>query len=84
MLNALAKFERAPAVRQTRAGVKAAKARGVEGGRKQALTPAQISHARQLVKQGESPSVVARSMSAGYSTLYRTLNVSTTHTTQAG
>jgi len=41
------------------------------------LTPAQISHARQLVEQGESPSAVARSMKVGRSTLYRALNFAT-------
>ena len=49
MMGALAEFER------TRAGMKAAKARGIEVGRKRALTPAQINHARQLINQGESP-----------------------------
>ena len=46
MMGAFAEFERALIVERTRAGMKAAKARGVEVGRKRALTPAQISHAR--------------------------------------
>ncbi|MCG7354131.1 recombinase family protein [Roseomonas mucosa] len=75
MMGALAEFERALIVERTRAGMKAAKARGVEVGRKRVLTPAQISHARQLVDQGESPSAVARSMRVGRSTLYRALNL---------
>ena len=74
MMGALAEFERALIIERTRAGMKAAKARGVKVGRKRALTPAQISHARQLVDSGESPSVVARSMKVGRSTLYRALD----------
>lgn len=77
MMGALAEFERALIVERTRAGMKAAKARGIEVGRKPALTSAQISHARQLVDQGESPASVARSMKVGRSTLYRALNFST-------
>ncbi len=74
MMGALAEFERSLIIERTRAGMKAAKARGVEVGRKRVLTPAQISHARQLVEQGESPSAVARSMKVGRSTFYRALN----------
>lgn len=77
MMGALAEFERALIIERTRAGMKAAKARGIEVGRKRALSPSQISHARQLVDQGESPSAVARSMKVGRSTLYRALNFST-------
>lgn len=77
MMGALAEFERTLIIERTRAGIKAAKARGVDVGRKPALTPAQINHARQLVEQGESPSAVARSMKIGRSTLYRALNFST-------
>jgi DNA invertase Pin-like site-specific DNA recombinase len=77
MMGALAEFERALIIERTRAGMKAAKARGIEVGRKRVLTPSQISHARQLVEQGESPSAVARSMKVGRSTLYRALNFST-------
>jgi len=83
MSAALAEFERAVTIERTRAGMKAAKARGVEVGRKRALTPAQISHARQLVEHGESPSAVARSMKVGRSTLYRALQLPTLPTGQA-
>lgn len=74
MMGALAEFERALIIERTRAGMKAAKARGIEVGRKRALTAAQISHARQLVAQGESPAAIARTMKVGRSTLYRALN----------
>ena len=77
IMGALAEFERTLIIERTRAGMRAAKARGIEVGRKRVLTPAQISHARQLVEQGESPSAVAQSMKVGRSTLYRALNFST-------
>ncbi len=73
MMGALAEFERTLIIERTRAGMKAAKARGVEVGRKRVLTSAQISHARVLIERGESPSSVARSLKVGRSTLYRSL-----------
>ena len=72
-MGALAEFERSLIAERTKAGIGAAKARGVHVGRRKALTPAQIAHARMLVDGGESPSVVARSMKCGRSTLYRAL-----------
>jgi DNA invertase Pin-like site-specific DNA recombinase len=78
MMGALAEFERALIIERTRAGMKAAKARGVEVGRKRVLPAAQINYARLLVEGGESPSAVARSMKVGRSTLYRALNLSAT------
>jgi DNA invertase Pin-like site-specific DNA recombinase len=59
----------------TRAGMKAAKARGVAVGRRRAVNQAQISHAQYLVEHGESPSAVARTLKVGRSTLYRALNL---------
>jgi DNA invertase Pin-like site-specific DNA recombinase len=76
MMGALAEFERSLIIERTRAGMRAAKSRGVEVGRKRVLTAAQISHARVLVERGESPSAVARSLKVGRSTLYRALNAS--------
>lgn len=73
MMGALAEFERALIGERTRAGIAAAKTRGVHVGRRKALTPAQISHARMLIERGESPSVVARTLNVGRSTLYRAL-----------
>ena len=73
MMGALAEFERSLIAERTRAGIGAAKARGVHVGRRKALTSAQIAHARILIEGGESPSVVARSMRVGRSTLYRHL-----------
>ena len=73
VMGALAEFERSLIAERTRAGIGAAKARGVHVGRRKALTQAQIAHARILIEGGESPSVVARSMKVGRSTLYRHL-----------
>jgi len=73
MMGALSEFERALIVERTCAGMKAAKARGVDVGRKPALTAAQVSHARLLIDGGESPSAIARSLKVGRSTLYRAL-----------
>ncbi len=79
MSAALAEFERSLIIERTRAGMKAAKARGVVVGRRRALSPAQIAHARLLVEGGESPSIIARSLKVGRSTLYRALNLPLTH-----
>src|SRR5216683_1470811 len=53
MIGVLAELERSLISERTRAGVKAAKARGVKFGRKRKLTPQQIEHARELVDDGE-------------------------------
>jgi len=73
MMGALAEFERSLIVERTRAGMAAARARGVHVGRLPRLSPAQIRHAKLLVEGGESPTRVARSLNVGRSTLYRAL-----------
>lgn len=73
MIAALAEFERALITERTRAGIKAAKRRGVKLGRKPALSPEQITHARKLIDKGESPAVVAKLLKVARSTLYKTL-----------
>jgi DNA invertase Pin-like site-specific DNA recombinase len=55
---------------RTRAGVKAAKRRGVKFGRKAKLTPEQIKHARKLIDKGEARQYVADLLNVGRSTLY--------------
>lgn len=79
MMGALAEFERDLIRERTRAGMSAARERGEHLGRKPALTLAQIDHARLLVEHGESPSVIARSLKVGRSTLYRALTSRSTH-----
>ena len=73
MMGALAEFERSLIQERTKAGVRAARARGVRVGRRRALSPAQIAHARQLIAGGESPTAVARTLKVGRATLYRAL-----------
>ena len=50
---ALAEFEKALIAERTKAGLAAAKRRGVKVGRKQELTAAQVGHARTLFASGE-------------------------------
>src|SRR5215471_8810948 len=73
IIGALAEFERSLITERTRAGIKAAKRRGVKLGRKPKLTTQQAAHARDLINSGESPSNVARLLGVGRSTLYRAL-----------
>ena len=53
MIGVLAELERSLIVERTRAGVTAARARGVKFGRKRKLQPAQVAHARKLINAGE-------------------------------
>ena len=73
MMGALAEFERSLIVERTRAGLKAAKRRGAQLGRKPVLTSAQVTHARRLIDGGESPKAVANSFQVGRTTLWRAL-----------
>jgi len=70
---AFAEFERSLATERTRAGLVAAKRRGVKFGRKPTLTEEQIAHARSLIERGESPRMIARTLRVHRSTLYRHL-----------
>lgn len=73
-MGALAEFERSLIVERTQAGLQAARKRGARIGRPpQALTPAQVKHARKLIDGGEAPTAVARSLGVSRATLYRTL-----------
>jgi DNA invertase Pin-like site-specific DNA recombinase len=62
VIGALAEFERSIIVERTSAGLKAAKARGVQLGRRRSMTPAQAKHARKLIDGGENPRTVARTL----------------------
>ena len=73
MIGVLAELERSLIGERTRAGLKAARDRGVKVGRKLKLTASQLTHARRLIEYGEQPATVARSFSVGRSTLYRAL-----------
>ena len=75
MIGVLAELERSLITERTRAGVAAARVRGVKFGRKPKLTRQQISQARKLIAQGERPEDVAASFHVGRTTLYRALSV---------
>jgi len=73
MIGVLAELERSLIAERTKAGVAAARARGVKFGRKAKLTPQQIRQAGRLIAQGERPADIAASFHVGRSTLYRAL-----------
>jgi DNA invertase Pin-like site-specific DNA recombinase len=70
---ALAEFERGLIIERTRAGMKAARARGVRPGPKRKLTRQQIDHARKLIEDGKRREDVADLFKVGRVTLYRAL-----------
>lgn len=74
LMGALAEFERALIAERTKAGLAAARQRGVRLGRKRAMSAEQVRHARALLEAGERPTDIARSMQVGRSTLYRALD----------
>lgn len=59
---------------RTRAGVKAAKGRGVKFGRKPKLTAQQIGHAQKLIGQNERPGDVAALLNVSRATLFPALD----------
>ena len=73
MIGVLAELERSLISERTRAGVKAARRRGVKFGRKLKLSNQQIEHARKLIEKGESRQYVADLLNVGRVTLYRAL-----------
>ena len=73
MIGVLAELERSLISERTRAGVKAAKRRGVKFGRKPKLTPQQIDHAWKLIDAGERREDVAALLNVDRTTLYRAL-----------
>ena len=73
MIGVLAELEGSLISERSRAGVRAAKRRGVKFGRKRKLTAQQIDHARTLIEQGESRQYVAGLLNVGRVTLYRAL-----------
>jgi DNA invertase Pin-like site-specific DNA recombinase len=75
MIGVLAELERSLITERTRAGVKAAKRRGVKFGRKRKLTAQQIGHARRLIDAGERRAEVAALLNVDRTTLYRALSL---------
>ena len=77
MIGVLAELERSLISERTRAGVKAAKGRGVKFGRKPKLNPQQIDHARKLLAKKNPPGrdEVAALFNVNRTTLYRALTL---------
>ena len=73
MIGVLAELERSLITERTRAGVTAAKLRGVKFGPKPKLTAQQMTHARALHAQGETASVIAALFNVHRATIYRIL-----------
>jgi DNA invertase Pin-like site-specific DNA recombinase len=59
LIGVMAEFERSLIVERTRAGMKAARARGIRPGRKPRPTPDQVRHAKELHDKGEHPEKIA-------------------------
>ena len=75
MIGLMAEYEYSLISERTKAGVKAAKARGVKFGRKPKLTAQQIEHARMLLAKKKPPSreEIAALFKVNRSTIYRAL-----------
>lgn len=72
VFGALAEFERELIRERTSAGLKAARARGRKGGRKEKLTPRQVETARAMVNNPDIPiSVICETFKISKPTLYR-------------
>ena len=83
LMGSLAEFERALIAERTKAGLAAARMRGVRIGRRKAMNAEQVRHARALLEAGERPADIARTLQVGRSTLYRALDVQHTGKGQA-
>jgi DNA invertase Pin-like site-specific DNA recombinase len=70
VFGAIAHFERRLIAERTKDGIAAARARGKRPGR-QPLNPEKVAAALELVRAGLSPTVAARQLGLGRSTVYR-------------
>ena len=75
LIGVLAELERSLIIERTRAGMLAARARGVRPGPKPKLSRQQIDHARKLIDAGEDRQKVAALFKVSRKTLYRTLAI---------
>jgi len=71
ILSAVAHFERSLIIERTKAGMAAAKARGVKFGRTPALKREELIEALLLIRNGQSVTETAYQLGVGRSTLYR-------------
>jgi DNA invertase Pin-like site-specific DNA recombinase len=75
MIGVLAELERSLIVERTRAGMQAARKRGIRPGPKNKLTRQQIEHAKELRtgKKPKSPDEIAAILKCSRATVYRAL-----------
>jgi DNA invertase Pin-like site-specific DNA recombinase len=76
LLSSIAEFERELIKERVRAGMAAAKRRGVLVGRRRSLSPPQVEHARALRAEGRSYSEVAALLRVDRSTVWRATSFS--------
>jgi len=69
----LAEFERSQIQERTRAGLAAARARGVVGGRHPSLNPDQAKAIHNMLASGQTISTIARTLGTSRATVYRHL-----------
>ena len=74
VIGAVAEFERTLIRERQSQGIAVAKANGVYKGRAKALTPEQVTDARQRIKQGIPKAQVARDLGVSRQTLYSALS----------
>lgn len=72
-LSSLSAYEREVTIERVRAGMSAAKRRGVHVGRRRGLTTGQADHARELKAQGKSLGEIAAVFRVSRSTVHRAL-----------
>ena len=73
MVALLAELERDLVAERTKAGIKAAKRRGVAFGPKMKLTPDRVAHARKLMEDGKTATQAAKILGVDRATIYRGL-----------
>jgi DNA invertase Pin-like site-specific DNA recombinase len=73
LVGVLAELERSLICERTRAGIVAARARGVKFGRKRKLSRLQVDHARKLIQEGHRREEVANLLNVNRTTLYRAM-----------
>ena len=73
MIALLAELERSLIIERTRAGMLAARARGIKPGRKPRLSPQQIGHAQELREKGKRPDDITDILNVSRATVYRAL-----------
>lgn len=76
MMAALSQMERELIVERTQAGLKAARERGIVGGRKRSMTASKVDAAKKLIEAGTAPKEVAKTIGVSVPTLYRWLPAS--------